>query len=174
MSTSAIRSRPRQASFQLSQQTHSGLRHSTGRALRPRRVLSVVCLCLLGWLATRHFTAAKSQTLSAPRQYDPPPPPGREGDDSQDSPHPLYRALVPLGPPAAPFPRLERTRMLPPACMESWFMHGELRCDAEAVGPEEKLDVTWLWVNGSDMRWREEREHWQRHHGIHSPDFHFR
>jgi 3-O-alpha-D-mannopyranosyl-alpha-D-mannopyranose xylosylphosphotransferase len=84
-----------------------------------------------------------------------PPPPVREGDDSLDSMDPRYRPFLPLSPPYSPFPRLRPTRFLPSRCLEQWFADGETLCGEAELGGEEKLDATWLWVNGSDERWRE-------------------
>ncbi|TXT04980.1 hypothetical protein VHUM_03800 [Vanrija humicola] len=103
-----------------------------------------------------------------------PPPPQREGEDSLDSVDPRYRPFAPLVSPNAPFPRLRPTRFLPARCLEAWFVEGELICDADELGPEETLDATWLWVNGSDSRWKNELLYWRQEEGIHSPEHHFR
>ncbi|KAL1407040.1 Xanthine phosphoribosyltransferase 1 [Vanrija albida] len=103
-----------------------------------------------------------------------PPPPPREGEDWRDSVDPRYRPLAPLTQPSAPFPRLRPTRFLPQRCLEAWFADGRSVCDADELGPEETLDAAWLWVNGSDRRWREEMVYWRQHEGIYSPEHHFR
>ena len=118
---------------------------------------------------TRHTTASDhflSTTFPAP--------PLRDGDDSLDSVDPLYRPFSPLPAPASPFPRLRPTRFLPPRCLEQWFSDGETLCGKVELGEEEKLDATWLWVNGSDERWREMMVHWREQEGVFSPEHHFR
>jgi hypothetical protein len=37
-----------------------------------------------------------------------------------------------------------------------------------------RLDATWLWVNGSDAGWQQERMHWAEVEGVMSPDHHYR
>lgn len=103
-----------------------------------------------------------------------PPPPLREGDDSLDSVDPRYRPFAPLPPPDSPFPRLRPTRFLPPRCLEQWFADGETLCGEAELGEEEKLDATWLWVNGSDERWKESMLHWQKVESVFTPPHHFR
>jgi len=103
-----------------------------------------------------------------------PPPPNRAGDDSLDSVDPRYRPLKPLGPPDSPFPRLRPTRILPPRCLEQWFADGETSCGAAEMGEEEKLDATWLWVNGSDPRWREDMVRARKEARVYSAEHHFR
>ena len=103
-----------------------------------------------------------------------PPPPSRRGDDSLDSVDPRYRPHRPLDPPEAPFPRLRPTRFLPPRCMEQWFADGETTCGSIELGPEEQLDATWLWVNGTDPRWRESLIEARNKAGVYSPEHHFR
>lgn len=98
----------------------------------------------------------------------------RDFDASFESTDPRYRPFKPLDPPKAPFPRLTSTRLLPAHCMEHWFAEGELRCDRSDLGEEERLDATWLWVNGSDPRWRTSMQQWREKEGIFSPDHHFR
>lgn len=102
-----------------------------------------------------------------------PEPPSRPLDGI---PHPdaRWRPLKPLDPPKAPFPRLRPTRFLPDRCLESWFANGEIMCPRSDVGPEDPLDVTWLWVNGSDPRWRKDMVEHRNKQGIASPDHHFR
>lgn len=102
-----------------------------------------------------------------------PEPPLRPGD-AYNSPNRLYRPFRPLASPQAPFPRLRPTRFLPPKCLESWFANGEILCGRQQLGPEEMLDVTWLWVNGSDPRWQEEMVRVRKEKQIYSPDHHFR
>ncbi len=99
-----------------------------------------------------------------------PPPAEREGDDL-DSFDSRWRPLRPLGPPDAPFPRLRPTRFLSAKCMEMWFMDGEICGDA---GDEDKLDATWLWVNGSDPRWRDSMIQARVEARVYSPEHHFR
>ena len=103
-----------------------------------------------------------------------PQPPIRLGDDTLDSLDPLYRPFKPLPPPESPFPRLRPTRFLPPRCLEQWFANGETNCGQKELGEEEKLDVIWLWVNGSDPRWEREMIAARREAGIYSPIHHFR
>lgn len=103
-----------------------------------------------------------------------PPPPDRQGDDSVDSLDPRYRPFRPLDPPEAPFPRLRPTRFLPPPCLEQWFVEGETTCGAAELGDEERLDATWLWVNGSDPRWRESMIAARKQDNVYSPEHHFR
>lgn len=103
-----------------------------------------------------------------------PQPPRRFGDDSLDNVDPRYRPLKPLPPPDAPFPRLRPTRFLPDRCLEQWLAEGETTCGAQDLGPEEHLDATWLWVNGSDPRWQEVMIAARRAAGVYSPEHHFR
>lgn len=103
-----------------------------------------------------------------------PPPPNRIGDDSLDSVDPRYRPLIPLPPPDAPFPRLRPTRFLSPRCMEQWFAEGETTCGAAELGPEETLDATWIWVNGSDPKWLDTLAAARKEAGVYSPVHHFR
>lgn len=102
-----------------------------------------------------------------------PSPPARPLDN-RPSRDPGHRPYVPLTPPSAPFPRLRATRFLPPKCMESWFADGEIFCSPQELGEEEMLDVTWLWVNGSDTRWKKDLYKYREGAGIISPDHHFR
>lgn len=102
-----------------------------------------------------------------------PEPPLRPGD-TFNSPNPLYRPLRPLDQPGPPFPRLRPTRFLPPKCLESWFANGEIMCGRNELGPEDMLDVTWLWVNGSDPRWQKDMIRVRTEKGIYSPEHHFR
>lgn len=101
-----------------------------------------------------------------------PSPSAREGDDTLDSVDPRWRAFRPLPPPDPPFPRLQPTRFLPPICLEQWFEEGELHCGTQRE--EDKLDVVWLWVNGSDGRWTELMARYMAQEGIHSGALHFR
>lgn len=102
-----------------------------------------------------------------------PEPPVRPAD-AYNSPNRLYRPFRPLDSPKAPFPRLRPTRFLPPKCLESWFANGEILCGRQQLGPEEMLDVTWLWVNGSDPRWQKEMIRVRKEKQIYSPEHHFR
>jgi 3-O-alpha-D-mannopyranosyl-alpha-D-mannopyranose xylosylphosphotransferase len=103
-----------------------------------------------------------------------PQPPQREGDDSLDSIDPRYRPFSPLPSPDAPFPRLRPTRFLPTRCLDQWFADGETTCGGAELGEEEQLDVTWLWVNGSDTRWRDLMIYWREQEKVYSPEHHFR
>lgn len=103
-----------------------------------------------------------------------PGPIDRESDGDFESTDPRYRPFKPLDPPIPPFPRLLPTRFMPAHCMEHWFADGELRCDGSDLGEEEQLDATWLWVNGSDPRWRASMLQWRANEGIFSPEHHFR
>ncbi|WRT64546.1 uncharacterized protein IL334_001478 [Kwoniella shivajii] len=103
-----------------------------------------------------------------------PQPPLRTGDDLLDSVNPLWRPFAPLPPPDPPFPRLRPTKFLPPRCLEQWFADGETLCGKGEMGKEETLDATWLWVNGSDHRWRDSMVHWRTVEGVYSPEHHFR
>ncbi|WWC86667.1 uncharacterized protein L201_001544 [Kwoniella dendrophila CBS 6074] len=103
-----------------------------------------------------------------------PQPPLRAGDDLLDSVDPRWRPFSPLHPPEPPFPRLRPTRFLPPRCLEQWFADGETLCGKAEMGSEETLDATWLWVNGSDHRWRDSMIHWRSVEGVFSPEHHFR
>lgn len=94
--------------------------------------------------------------------------------DSYPSPDPRWRPILPLSPPSPPFPRLRATRFLPSKCMESWFADGEMFCSRLELGDEDTLDVTWLWVNGSDTRWKKDLHKYRDDAGIISPDHHFR
>lgn len=58
--------------------------------------------------------------------------------------------------------------------MEQWFADGETTCGAADLGPEETLDVTWLWVNGTDPKWRDALIAARKEAGVYSPDHHFR
>lgn len=98
----------------------------------------------------------------------------RASEDWLDSIDPLHRAFSPLQQDAH-FPRLKPTRFLPQPCLESWLLDGQLvECDRTTLGAEDKLDIVWLWVNGSDSRWMDEFEHWHKHHKIDSAARHFR
>lgn len=103
-----------------------------------------------------------------------PPPPIREGDDTLDSASPIYRPFRPVPPPEPPFPRLRPTRFLPDRCLEQWFADGETICGKGEMGEEETLDVTWLWVNGSDPKWAASMNAWSNKEKVYSPIHHFR
>ncbi|ORY21754.1 hypothetical protein BCR39DRAFT_553054 [Naematelia encephala] len=152
--------------------------------LRPR-VLSPILLWSLALYLVHHFLLplplpSLSKTASRPKAADHflssvfPSPPLRQGDDTLDSVNPLYRPFSPLTAPPPPFPHLRPTRFLPGKCLEQWFINGETLCGAADVGEEERLDATWLWVNGSDIRWRETMIHWREKEGVYSPEHHFR
>ena len=102
------------------------------------------------------------------------PPPSNRPGDSLDSVDPRYRPHLPLDPPDAPFPRLRPTRFLSPRCMEQWFADGETSCGAAELGKEEQLDAVWLWVNGTDPRWRATLIQARKESGVYSPEHHFR
>ena len=153
--------------------------------LRPRFLLSVLLWSLSLYFVHRFllplpipsFRISLPKTPSASDHFLAttfPAPALREGDDSLDSVDPRYRPFSPLPPPDAPFPRLRPTRFLPPRCLEQWFIDGETLCGRAELGEEERLDATWLWVNGSDERWRESMIHWREQEGVYSPEHHFR
>lgn len=155
------------------------------RNLLTPRVLTPILLWMSAiWLIHRFLFAIPLPSLTTilPQQQASnhhlsdkyPPPPQREGEDSLDSLDPRYRPLAPLAQPNAPFPRLRPTRFLPSRCLEAWLAEGELICDTDELGPEETLDATWLWVNGSDRRWKDEMVYWRQQEGIYSPEHHFR
>jgi 3-O-alpha-D-mannopyranosyl-alpha-D-mannopyranose xylosylphosphotransferase len=125
------------------------------------------------------LTGAPSNATPPPPEYlyldaEFPPASARQGQDALDSVSRLYRPFHPLPEEEAPFPVLRPTRFLPPKCLESWFADGELACSGEELGSEETLDVTWLWVNGTDKRWQQDMEYWSKKLGVHSPARHFR
>jgi 3-O-alpha-D-mannopyranosyl-alpha-D-mannopyranose xylosylphosphotransferase len=81
---------------------------------------------------------------------------------------------------------LRPTRFLPEGdgCLEQWFVHGEI-CDvpstseptsSQPLGPEETLDVIYLWVNGTDPIWQrgETKAKEQNPRGPQSAKKHFR
>lgn len=41
-------------------------------------------------------------------------------------------------------------------CLDEWFTHGTV-CDAD-IGPQDRLDLLYLWVNGSDPIWLDQYE----------------
>lgn len=94
--------------------------------------------------------------------------------DTYASPNSSYRAVLPLRPPPVPFPQLRATKFLPDKCLEGWFAHGEMMCSRAELGEEDELDVTYLWVNGSDSRWKEKMIQQRVEKGIYSPEHHFR
>lgn len=55
--------------------------------------------------------------------------------------------------------QLRPTRFLPDDCLDLWFTHGQVcnSTDTLPLGPEEQLDIVYLWVNGSDPLWQQER-----------------
>lgn len=61
-------------------------------------------------------------------------------------------------------------QLLSEECLEQWFVQGE---PCKEV-PEIPLDATWLWVNGSDPKWREKMQEQSRAEGIYSPEHHYR
>ena len=99
--------------------------------------------------------------------------PPREGDDNLDSVDSRWRPFSPLKPQTS-FPLLRPTRFLPDHCMEQFFLAGETNWTADEVGPEERLDAVWFWVNGTDPRWIELQREWKERAGIDSPEKHFR
>lgn len=140
--------------------------------------LLLYLLCLLtstpsNGLFTSLFARPRlPSSLLVPSSYYPDPSP-RPGDH-HPNPDPRWRAIKPLSPPPEPFPRLRATRFMPDHCLESWFANGEMMCSRGEVGPEDLLDVTWLWVNGSDPRWRKDMLHWRRESKVASPEHHWR
>ena len=102
-----------------------------------------------------------------------PPPPLRDGDDSLDSVDPRWRPLSPLAPPDAPFPRLRPTR-LRRAAWSSGLRTARCCAARRSSVPRKNWDAIWLWVNGSDHRWRDSMVHWRAEEGIYSPEHHFR
>ncbi|KAK8847626.1 hypothetical protein IAR55_005485 [Kwoniella newhampshirensis] len=152
--------------------------------LSPRNVSSILLWTLAVWLI-HHFLLPLplpriSRSNQKPKASDHllstsfPPPPLRAGDDLIDSLDPRWRPFAPIPPPNPPFPRLRPTRFLPPKCLEQWFTDGETLCGKDEMGEEEKLDATWLWVNGSDHRWRDSMIHWRSEESVYSPEHHFR
>lgn len=123
-----------------------------------------------GWIPSPWKSKSKAPTIPTPYFPEPPTRPG----DAFNSPNRLYRPFLPLDGPDLPFPRLRPTRFLPPKCLESWFADGEILCGRHQLGPEEMLDITWLWVNGSDPRWQKDMQRVRQEKGIYSPDHHFR
>lgn len=103
-----------------------------------------------------------------------PAPMDREGEDWIDSVDPRRRPFSPHGAPRDPFPKLRPTRFLPDHCLEEWFMTGETMCGRAELRPEDTLDATWLWVNGSDQRWADEMRLHRAKMGVKSPSRHFR
>ncbi|ORX35916.1 hypothetical protein BD324DRAFT_629532 [Kockovaella imperatae] len=99
--------------------------------------------------------------------------PQREGDDNLDSLDSRWRPFAPLEPPF-PFPSLKPTRFLPDHCMSDWFLHGETNCTSEEVGPEERLDAVWFWVNGTDPRWLQQMQKWKVDLNVSTPEKHYR
>lgn len=167
---SASRSHSRQGPAQQQPSIRRRLSFTARRILRSRKLLSLFAVSLAFWVVRSYFsrTSEADKPTANARQF------VRKGEDWLDSVNPLYRVLVPLEAPPSPFPVLQRTRMLPPRCMENWFLRGDMTCSPADMGEEDKLDVTWLWVNGSDTRWSDEMIYWRRHHDIYSPEFHFR
>jgi 3-O-alpha-D-mannopyranosyl-alpha-D-mannopyranose xylosylphosphotransferase len=122
------------------------------------------------WIPSPWRSKHKAPVIPSPYFPEPSPRPG----DAYNSPNKLYRAFRPLEGPDVPFPRLRPTRFLPPKCLESWFADGEILCGRHQLGPEEMLDITWLWVNGSDARWQKDMTRVRQEKGIYSPEHHFR
>lgn len=122
------------------------------------------------WIPSPWKSKAKAPVIPTPYFPEPSARPG----DAFNSPNRLYRPFRPLEGPDVPFPRLRPTRFLPPKCLESWFADGEILCGRHQLGPEEMLDITWLWVNGSDARWQKDMQRVRQEKGIYSPEHHFR
>lgn len=141
---------------------------------RPRTLGLAVLWSVVVWLLYRSLSSTSRGSGGPNPSADFPLPAERAGSDWLDSVDSRYRTLVPLQEPPAPFPQLRPTRFLPPQCLESWFIDGTTSCGKADLGPEDTLDAAWLWVNGSDQRWRDEMEHWKRDEGIYSPEQHFR
>lgn len=161
------------------------IRDALARHIRPHltpRTLTILFFWTLSVWFIHHFLFPISSLyrLSKPKAEEHflstafPPPPQRIGDDHLDSVDPRWRAYHPLPAPDPPFPHLRPTRFLPPQCLEQWFADGETLCGAKELGEEEKLDATWLWVNGSDHRWRDSMIEWREKENVHSPERHFR
>ena len=153
--------------------------------LRPRVISSLLLWSLAIYLLHHYLLPLPVPSLNFRLKTQPaaadhflsttfPTPPLREGNDWLDSVDPRYRPFLPLQPPDSPFPRLRPTRFLPPRCLEQWFSDGETLCGKVELGEEEKLDATWLWVNGTDERWRESMLLWREREGVYSPEHHFR
>ncbi|WVQ79814.1 3-O-alpha-D-mannopyranosyl-alpha-D-mannopyranose xylosylphosphotransferase [Cryptococcus sp. DSM 104549] len=152
--------------------------------LAPRTLTPILLWSLALWLIHSFLFPLPVPSLSSlrksPKAEDHhlstafPPPPLRVGDDHLDSVDPRWRPFVPLPAPEPPFPRLRPTRFLPERCLEEWFANGETLCGKAEMGEEETLDATWLWVNGSDHRWRDSMVYWRTKEGVYSPEHHFR
>lgn len=142
------------------------------RWLAPRRIAFGLILLVVGWALSRFWSPNGAE--DSPSWSNASHSRIRRDEALLPNADPLYRALAPLQPPTPPFPVLRQTRVLPLKCLEAWFIRGELDCSLKDIGAEDKLDVTWLWVNGSDTRWSDEMIYWRRRHDIYSPDFHFR
>ncbi|OWZ34687.1 hypothetical protein C355_05358 [Cryptococcus neoformans Th84] len=162
------------------------IRSALSRHIRPHitpRTLTPVFLWTLALWLIHHFLFPLSSPfakLAKPKAEEHflsttfPPPAQRLGDDRLDSVDPRWRAYHPLPAPEPPFPRLRPTRFLPPQCLEQWFAEGETLCGAKEMGEEETLDATWLWVNGSDHRWRDSMVEWREKENVNSPERHYR
>lgn len=94
--------------------------------------------------------------------------------DSIDSIDPLYRPILPVGRPAAPFPVLRDALDTSAECLEDWLYSGEAKCGSKDWKHAAGLDLVWTWVNGSDPRWKDEMQRAAREEGIFSPGFHYR
>jgi hypothetical protein len=120
------------------------------------------------FIVTRILTSDTKDTInSTPTRHCIP----RVGD-FQDSSDPLYRPYVPLEPPSAPFPVLAAAPEVPVSCLEDWILTGRTECEASEL--ESRLDVVWTWVNGSDLKWKQEMAKAMEEEGVFSPGFHFR
>jgi len=172
----------------LSQPTQSmKIPHALSFLLTPRVISPIILWTLALYLVHSYLLPlpipnlrVDTPKINGPRSADHflsssfPQPPLRKGDDSLDSVDPRYRPFSPLPAADAPFPRLRPTRFLPSRCLEQWFADGETTCGGLDLGKEERLDATWLWVNGSDSRWRDSMVHWTDVEGVYSPEHHFR
>lgn len=177
LKTTTVRRRRQQVSVDRPVRSTVGgglLRSLSALGPRPRRWAYFTALVTALWILRRCFQQSYSGIrISGPARASRDPL-SRKGSDALDSVDPAYRPFVPLDAPDPPFPRLLPTKSLPSQCLDRWFSEGELVCDADEVGAEEKVDATWLWVNGSDPRWRESMEKWRAQEGIYSPEHHFR
>ncbi|GMK56901.1 hypothetical protein CspeluHIS016_0307410 [Cutaneotrichosporon spelunceum] len=139
------------------------------RASRRRLLLALAVAATL-WLLYLSHSHPRHSGPHSPQAPEPPSPDPQRPGDGADSPDPRYRVLAPL----PPSRRLPQPRAVPIHCLESWFVEGTATCGKHEMGPEERLDVTWIWVNGSDARWRAEMDAHRAEEGIYSPEQHFR
>lgn len=150
--------------------------------LTPRVLAPVLLWTLSIWLIYNYlfelpifsiplWSTSEVVNIRLPPEF--PAPMDREGEDWLDSVDPRRRPFSPHSAPRDPFPKLRPTRYLPDHCLEAWFMNGETMCGSE-LGPEDTLDATWLWVNGSDQRWADELRFYGAKMGVKGVPRHFR